>query len=352
MIVDACYAGAAAGDWFPQDGASAADQMEDQVISFLGPKGTALLCAASSADAALAPIAGQYTMFSQGLLHALNEGSPTAPSLLSFDNLRDLINEYIENTFKHDGVRPEIHVPDQRKGDISDIPFFPNTSFRLQQVLRRQNVFEKRLQDVLAKHERLEAMVSTLLEEEFPQIKTALDAWTQAAKYRPREGDLSYDLAGAARHEIGAKQSEFPEDMPVNTQITILRATRAIFYARTFLIASWLLFLIVMMDELTDISQLRRVHQLITVVAILVAGVLTILFLRAEHVMPIEIPVGTDAIWVRHPVFIKFLAKDYLLVARILLLETAPMYFSLLMLWMIIGITSRQYVTAAFARLF
>jgi hypothetical protein len=75
VIIDACYAAAAAAYWLPQDGASPAEEMEDQVIARLGSAGTALLCAVSSADPALTPKDGKYTMFSSGLLHALHRRS-------------------------------------------------------------------------------------------------------------------------------------------------------------------------------------------------------------------------------------------------------------------------------------
>jgi hypothetical protein len=127
VILDACFAAAAEADFIAQS--DVATRLEEQAMSALADAGTALLCATSSTDVALAPRAGVHTMFSGALLQALREGSPSGGKRLSFDDLRNLVAQRIEQSYRDEAVIPEIHVPDQRRGDISRIALFPNPRF-------------------------------------------------------------------------------------------------------------------------------------------------------------------------------------------------------------------------------
>lgn len=85
VILDACFAAAALPDFIPQT--DAATRMQDETIDALAESGTALLCAASSADVALTPANGKYTMFSGAILESLQSGSKDYGPVLSFENL-------------------------------------------------------------------------------------------------------------------------------------------------------------------------------------------------------------------------------------------------------------------------
>lgn len=124
VILDACYAAAASGDMLPQS--QQAELAEKQVISALAESGTALLCAASSSDVALSPRNRNYTMFSEALLHTLTSDAAREGTLLSFDDIRRSIEGFVTSSWREEAVKPELHIPDQRKGDISKIAFFPN----------------------------------------------------------------------------------------------------------------------------------------------------------------------------------------------------------------------------------
>ncbi len=137
VILDACFAGAAEQDFIVQS--DVATHLEDQAMSALAESGTALLCATSSADVALAPSAGTYTMFSGALMKALTDGSPHQVRYLSFDDLRRLIADLIEKQYRDEAVMPEIHVPDQRRGDISRVAFFPNPRFAAAPAVSRDH---------------------------------------------------------------------------------------------------------------------------------------------------------------------------------------------------------------------
>jgi hypothetical protein len=75
IIIDACFAGAAQPDFIPQG--PVAERMEEQTMAGFAESGTALLCAASAVDVALAPVFETYTMFSDALLNVMQSGSPT-----------------------------------------------------------------------------------------------------------------------------------------------------------------------------------------------------------------------------------------------------------------------------------
>jgi trehalose synthase len=129
LILDSCYAAAAQSEFIPQS--DVASRMESETMAAMAEAGTALLCATSPADVALNPKASRFTMFSEALLTTLTEGSAERGQLMSFDDLRYLITHYIRQKFRDHAVPPEIHIPDQRRGDISRLGMFPNTAFRL-----------------------------------------------------------------------------------------------------------------------------------------------------------------------------------------------------------------------------
>jgi hypothetical protein len=124
IIIDACFAGAAQPDFIPQG--PVAERMEEQTMAGFAESGTALLCAASAADIALAPVFGTYTMFSDALLNVMQSGSPNRGAYLSFDDIRTLATQWIRQKHQDDAVLPEVHVPDQRRGDLASVRFLPN----------------------------------------------------------------------------------------------------------------------------------------------------------------------------------------------------------------------------------
>jgi phosphoserine phosphatase len=127
LILDSCFAGAAVPDFMPQSDATAAvGLIEQQTMDAMSEAGTALLCAASSSEQALAPKNDEYTMFSGALLEALSKGATGGEDFLSFDDLHPLIWSYIRNRFRDLGVPPNLYDADQRRGGISKIGFFPN----------------------------------------------------------------------------------------------------------------------------------------------------------------------------------------------------------------------------------
>lgn len=128
FIVDACFSGAAqpgGGELIRMsDENKLVQQQAEAVVSAQG--GSALLCASSRFDFALAPVNKKYTMFSEGLLHALRSGDREKAELLTLEDVRVAAIEHIQREYPKDAVRPELHLPNQRNGPVSNIPMFPN----------------------------------------------------------------------------------------------------------------------------------------------------------------------------------------------------------------------------------
>lgn len=86
--------------------------------------GTALLCASSKSKPA--KFLEHGTMFSDALATILEEGREGYGKFFSLEDLHNLINRYIKEKYGAEGVRPELHVPDQRQGMIHTAPLFVN----------------------------------------------------------------------------------------------------------------------------------------------------------------------------------------------------------------------------------
>jgi len=93
-------------------------------------KGTALLCSSNKDEVSLTPPGLSHTMFSSALIQALRDGHKSCGSRLSFNDLGEVVRENLRNAFPDSWVRPEVHSPDQRDGDIAQIPLFPNPAYR------------------------------------------------------------------------------------------------------------------------------------------------------------------------------------------------------------------------------
>lgn len=126
LILDCCFAAAAYAEFMGGPISVAVERTKDAFPS----AGTALLCASGARDYALAPKGEDATMFTGALLRALREGDPMAPRLLSLRDVGGLVEHIIREKYSDDAVRPELHTPEQREGDVSLIPLFPNRAAR------------------------------------------------------------------------------------------------------------------------------------------------------------------------------------------------------------------------------
>ena len=125
LILDCCFAASIHKEF--QSGALTAARV--QIGNEFPERGTALLCSSNAREPSLAPQGLDHTMFSNALIQALRQGHKSGGPRLSFSELGDLIKENLRTAYPDSWVRPEVHSPDQRAGDIAHIPLFPNPAY-------------------------------------------------------------------------------------------------------------------------------------------------------------------------------------------------------------------------------
>ena len=146
IILDCCYA-ASAFNAFQTQGKEAEEIIPEQAWDvFEGPQqnstlgtqypreGTSLLCSSSRTKPSLHD--KESTEFSKALLYILENGLANEQRKFSLRLVTGLVREFLDEVDSK-APRPEVHSPDQHKGDVADFPFFPN--FRMQRM-QPQNV--------------------------------------------------------------------------------------------------------------------------------------------------------------------------------------------------------------------
>lgn len=124
-ILDCCFAGKIVSEF--QSGVLTA--VREQILGDGPNRGSAVLCSSNSRETSLAPQGLDHTMFSEAMLTALRAGHPGAGPRLSLRDLGDLVSENLHAAWKDTWVRPEVHSPDMREGDIAHLPLFPNPAY-------------------------------------------------------------------------------------------------------------------------------------------------------------------------------------------------------------------------------
>jgi uncharacterized caspase-like protein len=177
LILDCCFSSAAYKEF--QSGPLEVGRLK--LFDQLPRRGTALLCSASSHDASLAPEGLSHTMFTSGLLLALKHGHPRLGDRLSLSELGDLVKARICANYPETWVRPEVHSPDQREGDVADVPLFPNGAHRTSTNDRRRAA-----ERVDRQHTELERKATQLEESHGLQEQVAPQTY-----YQVKRGDVA-----------------------------------------------------------------------------------------------------------------------------------------------------------------
>jgi len=126
VILDSCYSASAVSDWQGPEINAIVRRMSQPL-----PRcGTAFLAAASKDDVTRAPRSESHTLFTGALLKVLTDGIITAQPKLSMYDLYEEMRIILYHRETDDEGRPELHVPNQREGDVSRLPIFPNTAYR------------------------------------------------------------------------------------------------------------------------------------------------------------------------------------------------------------------------------
>jgi hypothetical protein len=124
LIMDCCFSAAS----FKEFQSSPLEVSRIKFRDEFPQRGTALLCSASAQNYSLAPEGLARTMFSDSLLKSLRQGHALLGPRLSLSELGDLVETHIREAYPDIWVRPEVHSPDQREGDVASVPLFPNAA--------------------------------------------------------------------------------------------------------------------------------------------------------------------------------------------------------------------------------
>ena len=142
LILDCCFAGAFQKVFQSSGGPLGLAQVKlDDVLpedtdirarhsQAIPESGIGILCASGSRDPAKAPPGMEYTMFTDALLDILRVGDADAPPALSLNEIQLLLRRNLTRRFADEAVRPEVHVPEQRRGRLDLLPLFTNTALR------------------------------------------------------------------------------------------------------------------------------------------------------------------------------------------------------------------------------
>ena len=122
LILDCCFAASAIINTQADLNNVIVQRLEDE----LPPSGTAVLCSSAAKFVSIAPPGERHTMFSGALLECLKSGVHGGPPSLTLEDIGKAARDIIRTRFPSDGVRPEVHVPEQSSGNPARIPLVPN----------------------------------------------------------------------------------------------------------------------------------------------------------------------------------------------------------------------------------
>jgi alkaline phosphatase D len=132
VFLDSCFSAAAYKSFQSGPLDVAVAKTEDS----FPPSGTALLCSSGSRDPSKAPQDHRYTMFTGALIDVLSDGDELAPPVFSLQDLGHIIRRRLNEKYQDDAVRPEVHAPAQKYGNVDEVPLFRNHFFKQDKHLK------------------------------------------------------------------------------------------------------------------------------------------------------------------------------------------------------------------------
>ena len=124
LILDCCASARAFVEFQPSR--SVFDGLRNEGEQIFPARGTVMFAACSSDAVTLADLGGGSTIFTAALMDVLETGDPRLSALMTLSEVAELTQAAINERAGLQGARPEFLDPDQRKGKISQVPFFPN----------------------------------------------------------------------------------------------------------------------------------------------------------------------------------------------------------------------------------
>jgi hypothetical protein len=185
IVLDACYSGAALGEFaHSADREDAADLVTSQIAGItreqnnmasqsteaMASEGIVLFCAAGAKKWAKTPLEARYTMFTGTLLKVLEDGDQKGGPFFTLKKMAELVQRDINGTFGTQAVQPQIHVPVQGKHDILQSPYFPNPAFDITDFEARLSDFDIEMRKIKASVEELGTNLSRELDEKIRQV--------------------------------------------------------------------------------------------------------------------------------------------------------------------------------------
>jgi hypothetical protein len=79
----------------------------------------------------LSPSGVHHTQFSGALIEVLRTGERSGKRALSLEDVGQHVKNLLRARYPEDWVRPEVHSPDMREGDLANTPIFPNPKFEV-----------------------------------------------------------------------------------------------------------------------------------------------------------------------------------------------------------------------------
>jgi Caspase domain len=138
LILDCCFSATA----YASFQSAPLEVARQQTLEEFPDKGTALLCASGAKEPAKAPPGQPLTMFSGALIDVLTTGAPEESESFSLSQIGEMVQARLRKLYRDQAVRPQVLAPDQRQGDLSKLPLFPNAALRGRRMLAGLQRFE------------------------------------------------------------------------------------------------------------------------------------------------------------------------------------------------------------------
>ncbi len=178
IILDCCFA-ASAVSFFQSAGKDVVKKQTLDAFEESPKRGAALLCSSAAGLPSVIPEGGDRTMFTGALLHVLGNGDLSHGATLSMEEVHQLVKSRLFEEYGDEAVRPEIHCPYQKEGNIALVPFFPNPGQSpdfSEATIRWETENEKSFLDELFERSRTYRVVMLFAQEgrEHPEVHNRL----------------------------------------------------------------------------------------------------------------------------------------------------------------------------------
>lgn len=207
IILDCCFSAAA----FKEFQSAPLTAARVQTMDAFPKEGTTLLCSSSSRTVSISPDRAYYTMFSGALLSVLRDGDPECEASLSIEQVGTLVKERIAEAYADEGVRPEVHSPDQRTEDIARVPVFPNAAVRLLSLRRHVSSMQTDLKSTKGAIDALGQRLQSIDSRLGPVIELADRVSAYEARLTKIEGGEQNTIS---RSQQRARDQEMPVGAP------------------------------------------------------------------------------------------------------------------------------------------